>query len=257
MVTNSCLSLKFEQLLDKLNASACSTNSLTSKNLPQPLVQEDFNKVKFWTKLDYQLYVKTHVGETDGLATKRQRRGRPSNDEDDELHPYLEDESGTPVERARITKFGEKARRLFNSLRTKGLDREKWHDLDDQAMDYIQIEMESEFFELRLCQGSWKLAAWVPRVYSSWRNNIRLQESKLKEKTCKQRHSLSSLPLDDVDLIKINAFDSTNLSSTLSDTSETATDPSATDPIESSTSGADAPAAVPTVPIVLFLCFSY
>ncbi|KAG6895904.1 hypothetical protein C0993_008975 [Termitomyces sp. T159_Od127] len=200
----------YSDLLKKIDQLASSTNSLTSKTAMESLKQEDYPGVNFWTEESYNEH-KEDFGDTDGLATQKPRRGRPSNDDDTQRHLFLEDELGNPVERSRVTKFSDKLRRLFNSLKTKGLDRPKWRELDEQALDYIQVEMETDFFEFRLCERSWKLAAWAPRVYASWRQNIRLQENKEAQSSTRKRRRSStpqpSVSLDDSGLTKMDALD--------------------------------------------------
>lgn len=95
-------------------------NCLVSKDtLPPPLCQEDFESVKFWTEKSYDEYQKRNDSDTDGLATKKPRRGRPSNlDGNEDKHPYLEDNMGTPVDRSRLIKFSDKAHKIFNSLKS-------------------------------------------------------------------------------------------------------------------------------------------
>ncbi|KAF8064083.1 hypothetical protein FPV67DRAFT_1698212 [Lyophyllum atratum] len=199
----------YEELLKKINTVPSQTNGLATKVPSKPLQQEDYPDVRFWTEKSYERS-KQDTGDTDGMATSKPRRGRPSNDDDsDQKHPYLEDESGSPVERSRITKFGEKARRLFNSLKTNGLDRSRWKDLDDQALDYIQYEMEHEFEEFRLCEGSWKLATWAPRVYASWMHNVKAQNGTSRTRTKRRRSSSLKPPAitDDTTLIKMDDMD--------------------------------------------------
>ncbi|KAF9463666.1 hypothetical protein BDZ94DRAFT_595361 [Collybia nuda] len=62
------------------------SNSLPAiKTIPPPLSQLLFTKVKFWTARDYDLECKKLAGETNGLATRMKKRGRPSRADSDEL----------------------------------------------------------------------------------------------------------------------------------------------------------------------------
>ncbi|KAG6893768.1 hypothetical protein C0992_008704, partial [Termitomyces sp. T32_za158] len=206
------------KLLEKINTPTLANNVLTFKTLPSSLQHQNYPEIQFWTKSSYEKHVGRTAGDTDGLATQKPRRGRPPRDTTDKKHPYLEDEDGKPVKTVRLHEFGEKFRRLLNSLKTKSLHRATWRELDDNVIDYLQIEMEREFLEFRLCEGSWKLGYWAPRVYASWMQNQRKHEqdsayrsSKTQKRQRSRSHSNSTessldLPpsLDDSTLIKMD-----------------------------------------------------
>ncbi|KAF9463096.1 hypothetical protein BDZ94DRAFT_1309018 [Collybia nuda] len=128
----------YNKLLEKVNTSYVEGNGLMSKHLlPPPLHQKDHKSVKFWSEKSYEEYQRRNNGDTDGLATNKPRCGRPSkSDENEDKHPYLEDNTGTPAVSLAVPSWG----RL-------GLN----------ASDYIKIEMVSEFEEFQLCEGFWKL----------------------------------------------------------------------------------------------------
>lgn len=146
--------------------------------LPPPLCHEDYESIKFWTEKSYNEYQKRNDGDTDGLATRKPRRGRPSkSDENEDKHPYLEDDTGASVDRSQLNKFSDKVRKVFNSLKTASLAAPSWGRLGLDASDYIKIEMASEFEEFRLCEGFWKLEQWASRAYGSWMQGVRRNEN--------------------------------------------------------------------------------
>jgi hypothetical protein len=177
--------------------------------------------VTFWSEKSFEEYIKRDDGETDGFATRKPRRGRPSNttEEDDEksAYPYLEDGSGVPVDRQRLTKFGDRARKVFNSLKHADLASPSWGQLGLDAYEYFKIEMVSEFKEFRLCEGFWKLDRWAARAYASWIQNIRRQEGvPAKHTRMKRKRSISpkleKVPLfNDAGLIKMDELEDNTL----------------------------------------------
>jgi hypothetical protein len=199
--------------LDRIPRSESTQSRLpTFKDMPPPLHQKDHQKVNFWTEKSYEEHIKRDDGETDGFATRKPRRGRPSNtpEEDDEksAYPYLEDDGGVPVDRQRLTKFGDRARKIFNSLKHADLAPASWGLLGLDAYEYFKIEMASEFREFCLCEGFWKLERWAARAYASWIQNIRRQEGvPAKHTRMKRKRSTSpkQVPLfNDTGLIKMD-----------------------------------------------------
>ena len=110
----------YEKLLERVERILHSeSNQLPLlKNAPPSLLQTDYKSVKFWLEKAYKEYQKRDDGNTNGLAIRKPRHGRPSNssEDDDEKHLYLEDGEGVPVDRYQLAKFGDKARKIFNSL---------------------------------------------------------------------------------------------------------------------------------------------
>ena len=91
----------YDMLLAKFNQIASQSNSVhptcrTYKPDPPNLLSTDYPLVCFWQRSAYEKFVKRGNGDTDGLATTKPRRGRPSNDEGGEKHPYLETKDVTP-----------------------------------------------------------------------------------------------------------------------------------------------------------------
>lgn len=82
---------KLLERLDRIPRSESTSNRLpTFKDTPPPLYQKDHHNVNFWTEKSYEEHIKRDDGETDGFATRKPRRGRPSNtsEEDDEKSAY-------------------------------------------------------------------------------------------------------------------------------------------------------------------------
>jgi hypothetical protein len=80
------------------------------KTLPLPLFQDSYKK-------SYGKHLKHNDSDTNGFATKKSQHGQPSNDNDGEKHPYLEDNTGTPVDQYWLLRISNKAHKIFNSLR--------------------------------------------------------------------------------------------------------------------------------------------
>lgn len=164
----------------------------TFKVLPLPLIKEDHPSICFWTRKEFDEFNARNDGETDGLASKKTRRGRPSND-DEEKHPYLENEDGTPVDHYRLNMFGNKARRLFESMRSANVAPTSWAKMTSQVYEYFRTEMLSEFNEFRFCEGNWKLDLWATRTYGSWMQRIRKSdENEGSSRPSKKRRKIES-----------------------------------------------------------------
>jgi hypothetical protein len=194
----------------------------TFKVLPLPLIKEDHPSICFWTRKEFDEFNARNDGETDGLASKKTRRGRPSND-DEEKHPYLENEDGTPVDHYRLNMFANKARRLFESMRSANVAPTSWAKMTNEVYEYFRIEMLSEFNEFRFCDGNWKLDLWATRAYGSWMQ--RTDENEGSSRPSKKRRKISNLEspspsvnvasiLDDSTLFKIDDGDAAIISMT-------------------------------------------
>jgi hypothetical protein len=211
-----------QQLKQIVTAPGTSATCHTFNVLPLTLLKEDHPSICFWTRKEFDEYITRNDGETDGLALKKTRRGRPSND-DDEKHPYLENEDGTPVDHYQLNLFGNKARRLFESMRAANVAPTSWAKMTSQVYEYFRIEMLSEFKEFRYCDGNWKLDLWATRTYGSWMQRIRkLEENDNVEGSSRpsKRRKVSKLEspspsvmapiLDDSTLFKIDGGENTD-----------------------------------------------
>jgi hypothetical protein len=214
----------FDALLQQLNqiisAPGTSATCHTFKVLLPPLLKENHPSICYWTRKEFDEFITRNDGETDGLALKKTRRGRPSND-DEEKHPYLENEDGTPVDHYRLNMFGNKARRLFESMRAADVAPMSWAKMSSQVYEYFQIEMLSEFNEFRFCDGNWKLDLWATRTYGLWMQRIRKSdENEGSSRPSKKRRKILNLEspspsikasiLDDTTLFKIDDGENTD-----------------------------------------------
>jgi len=107
-------------------------------------------------------------------------------------------------------KFGDRAHKVFNSLKHADLAPASWGLLGLDAYEYFKIEMVSEFREFCLCEGFWKLNWWVACAYALWIQNIRRQEGVPAKHTRMKRKHLTSpkhVPLlNNTGLIKMDKF---------------------------------------------------
>jgi hypothetical protein len=210
----------YENLLKRLDRVPRSESNRLPlfKNLPPPLCRTDYKNVKFWIEKSYEEHLKHDDGNTSGhgLVIKKPKRGRPfkfnSSEDDDEKHPYLEDEDGIPVDRQRVSKFNDRARKIFNTLKHADLAPASWGQLGLEAHEYFKGEMMSEFKEFRLCEGSWKLDRLASRVYASWKQNIRKNENENENEMGmhsrkKKKRSISPNPMNDASSINMDDSD--------------------------------------------------
>jgi hypothetical protein len=216
----------YNDLLERLDRVPDGSSQLPrTKPLPVSLLHQDYPNVRYWMEKAYDEYLKAEDGDTDGLATRKAKRGRPSksDEDDDDKHPYLEDHEGIPVNRQRLSKFGDRARKVFNTLKHASVAPPSWGHLGLNAYEYFKNEMMFEFQEFRLCDGAWKLDRWAARAYASWRQNIRRQEGD----RMKKKRKLSSSPqlpaLDDSGLIKMDDLEVEKLDITTPPTDAPAT----------------------------------
>jgi hypothetical protein len=174
----------------------------------------------------YDEYMKADIGDTDGLATRKPKRGQPSenNEDDNDKHPYLEDRKGNPVNWQWLSKFGDQAQKVFNTLKHASVAPPSWGQLGLNAYEYFKNEMILEFQEFCLWNGAWKLDHWAACAYVSWRQNIWRQEGDY----IKKKQKSSSLPqlsmLDDSGLIKMDDLKVNKLDITTPHTDVPATD---------------------------------
>lgn len=183
----------------------------TYKPDPPFLRSADYPLVRFWRRSAYDQFLKRGNGETDGLATTKPRRGRPSNDESGEKHPYLETKNGTPVDSIRLRTIGDRTRQHFTTFQRAKVAPPSWGQLDHDCFTYFRIEMYTEFEEFRYCEDHWKLNFWAQRKYTSWSQTIRKRQAtsdeELATKKCKVEAAVEAqgdqgplLPVPSIDL---------------------------------------------------------
>lgn len=145
-----------------------------SRDIPPPLDPKEYPNVRFWTAKSFRAYWYNLTGETDGMAIKKKQCGRRRRDDDaEDSYLYLENMNGTQVSWDVISKIGQKARRIWFTLKDVGMAPLSWGRANDPAELYFNSEMlnapELEFF--RYCEGNWKLARWATRAYPSFAKN--------------------------------------------------------------------------------------
>lgn len=196
------------------SSSGQSNSNLACKDLPPPLYHNDYPDIRFWTSKSYDEYCRSLVGETNGLSTKLKKRGCPAkSDEDDKelRYPYLETESGAPINRETLIKVGQKARRLWQALKSAGLASQSWIQKSSEIVySYFMGKMLNEpgFQFFRYNEGNWKLNRWATKVYASWkRNHLKVDNANErnewtpKEKSVKCKRDM----LDDPNLLQIGS----------------------------------------------------
>lgn len=176
---------KFDDIAPNSNHPKCRTY----KPDPPYLRSDDYPLVRFWRRSAYDQFLKRGNGETDGLAMTKPRRGRPSNDEGGEKHPYLETKDGTPVDSIRLRTIGDRTRQHFTTFQRAKVAPPSWGQLDHDCFTYFRIEMYTEFEEFRFCEDHWKLNFWAQRKYTSWSQTNRKRQATSEEepatKKCK------------------------------------------------------------------------
>ena len=105
------------------------------------------------------------------------------------LKPYdfLEDELGALVNgerRAALCEFAELCytELLYHARESGGHIIETWsRDASMKALNFIAINLYPRFPELRLCEGDWKLQAFLIQHYPSWMKNRKQEAAALKQ----------------------------------------------------------------------------
>ena len=211
----------YDMLLTKFDHITSQSNPAhptcrTYKPDPPFLHSADYPLVHFWRRSAYDQFIKRGNGETDGLATTKPRRGRPSYDESNEKHPYLETKDGTPVDGIRLRTIGDRTRQHFTTFLRAKVAPTSWGQLDHDCFTYFRIEMYTEFEEFRYCEDHWKLNFWAQRKYTSWSQATRKRQATSNEeqvtKKCKveatsQRVQEPILPSIDLDDPTLTTFD--------------------------------------------------
>lgn len=146
---------------------------MSENTLPPPLCHDDYEDVKFWTEKAYDEYQRRNDGDTDG----------------------------------RLNRISDKARKIFNSLKTANMAPSSWGRMGLDVYDYFKIEMVCEFEEFRFCEGSWKLERWASRAYASWMQGVRKRNEAghSKEKRKRSTSEDSHHSIDDSGLLKIDS----------------------------------------------------
>jgi hypothetical protein len=166
---------KFDHIASRPNPAH--PTCCTYKPDPPSLHSANYPWMCFWRRSAYDQFLKRGNGETDGLATTKPRRGRPSSDESSEKHPYLETKDGTPVDSIRLQTIGDRTCQHFTTFQRAKVAPPSWGQLDHDCFTYFRIEMYTEFEEFRYCEDYWKLNFWAQRKYTSWCQTIRKRQA--------------------------------------------------------------------------------
>lgn len=197
------------ETLDKLieNVPKATRSVLVSSKLPPPLLdRKDYPRVRFWTAKSFDAHLDNATGETDGLATHQRRPGRrPKSEIDEDRHPYLENMDGSIVPREIVAKVGQKARRLWHSMKAVNMAPPSWGKASEDAYEYFNSGMLNEpgFEFFRYCENNWKLMRWSAKAYASWAHNHMKSNDSDDKKT--SRLAKRKRPnLDDPSLIRLD-----------------------------------------------------
>ena len=113
---------------------------------------------------------------------------------------------GTLVSWEMIVKFGQKARRVWQTLHDVDQAPHSWGKASETAYKYFSSEMlnvpEFEFF--RYCEGNWKVMRWATKAYASWAHNHLKPKESVDTKTARVNKQKRDL-LDDLSLLQIDS----------------------------------------------------
>lgn len=142
----------------------------------ETLDKGNYPRVTFWTRNSFKHFLKDNAGDTNAMATKKPKRGRPTaidsdNEEDNDWHIYLTNDMGECLNRSRLHKIGYKAKCIWQALKKEHMAPKTWKKINEQVCEYYKAEMCSEFIEFRYADNDWKLEEWTTRNYVSWKRN--------------------------------------------------------------------------------------
>ena len=141
------------------SASHNTNNTFVTPPAPGPLLQSQYDKVKYWTKASWQDYV--------DRAKDKNSRHEPTWTE------FITDEKGVQMSKQRLKELWEDAKIAWNSLYYRRLDPTTWSKKHTVAADYFYNTILLKYPEFRLCDGNWKLQLWATKRYSDWTKNVR------------------------------------------------------------------------------------
>jgi hypothetical protein len=118
-----------------------------------PLKQTDYPMVKFWYRQDWAEFCVNNPGE----AT------------DPEAIRFVEDQHGVAAGKMSASMMHNLAQAIFLEHGTSGAPVPlTWERVDVEIKKEYYRAMAAAFFELRLCDSSWKADQIATRIYSSW-----------------------------------------------------------------------------------------
>jgi hypothetical protein len=118
-----------------------------------PLKQTDYPMVKFWYQRDWAEFCATNQGEAI----------------DSEAMRFVEDQYGIVVGKFSASMMYALAEAIFVEHGTSGaVMPPTWEQADQETKKGYYRAMAAGFFELRLCDSSWKAEQLAACIYSSW-----------------------------------------------------------------------------------------
>jgi nucleoid-associated protein YgaU len=120
----------------------------------------------FWSRSSWTKY----CNETEIVKGAR-GRGRASEGENVNMR-YIVNQDGVPVDGYMAATVRRIAREFWKGLSRAGVAPQKWMtDVDLETAKKFHLEMQTQFEELRLCDGGWKVDQVAIDYYSGWRNS--------------------------------------------------------------------------------------
>nr|GAT53134.1 predicted protein [Mycena chlorophos] len=151
-------------------ASAPLTLSTTTTPLP-PLDCKQYKKAGFWQEKDYRNARVDRENTRAGLTVVEPKalrvRARMAAGENVQ-HWFITNVDGEPISAEQVEQQNLFARDLWNVLDSRGLACPTWSAVDAKSKQFFYHEMESKFFELRLCDNNYKSKTICTLSYGSW-----------------------------------------------------------------------------------------
>ncbi|KAJ3822515.1 hypothetical protein F5880DRAFT_666405 [Lentinula raphanica] len=154
------------------------------------LTQSDCPNIRFFFKKDWQEYCHQRKNAGNGHTS---------------MLGCLQDEDGeyTTTDSARLSRFYQHAKSIFNMFYSHFLDAESWGKTSSDVADYFYRAMAAEFPEFRFCNdGKWKARLYAIGKYPDWKRDYRdkdrlrrdvvLESLRLDAELKKSRHQFSS-----------------------------------------------------------------
>ncbi|KAG6905924.1 hypothetical protein DXG01_016914 [Tephrocybe rancida] len=142
--------------------------STTQELLPlapyKPLKQENYPRITFWYKSEWQTYKSENKSDGD-----IGNRGRALSSQGvNVMSPFIEHENGSAVNGHILRDMRSHARAIWMSLDKIGRLPPTWGKADAETASQYRSEMREKFIALRLCDNDWKADQIATDTYSSW-----------------------------------------------------------------------------------------
>ncbi|KAI0291862.1 hypothetical protein BC826DRAFT_1105790 [Russula brevipes] len=147
-----------------------------------PLVQSDYPRVKFWSKLDWKKYEndRKDSSELEGKGSSA-RGGTRSAKGENVMMLYIENADGSAISGTLASEIREFARSIWRGFYLQGIGPERWGDASKQIRDEFFREIEGTFTVLRYCDNHWKANAIATSIYSQWYHSFDRKHHTVKE----------------------------------------------------------------------------